>query len=417
MHRELVEDRRWIGERRFLHALSFCTLLPGPEAQQLSIYLGWLLNGTAGGLIAGSLFVAPGFVAIMALSVLYAGWGETAAVTALFAGVAPAVIAVVTHAVIGLGRRALGNRALVTLAVVSFVALALLSVPFPVVVGIGGLVGLTLGRARPAWLRSVRPDALSDDGPAPLIPDDRLHQGARSRGRSARILAVGAVVWGAPVLGLWAVLGEGHVFVQEAQLFSGAALVTFGGGYAVLSYVAQQAVEVYGWLAPGEMVTGLAMAETTPGPLIQVVQFVGFMGAHRDPGSLDPWVAGALGATLVTWVTYVPCFLFIFLGAPHVERLRHDRRLAAALTGITAAVVGVIADLAVYFSVHTLFSETEVRRFGPLRIEVPDPATTSPLAVGVTGFAFLLLFRLRWSVPRTLAACAVVGGTIHLLDV
>jgi chromate transporter len=219
------------------------------------------------------------------------------------------------------------------------------------------------------------------------------------------------------VLGLWAVLGEGHVFVQEAQLFSGAALVTFGGGYAVLSYVAQQAVEVYGWLAPGEMVTGLAMAETTPGPLIQVVQFVGFMGAHRDPGSLDPWVAGALGATLVTWVTYVPCFLFIFLGAPHVERLRHDRRLAAALTGITAAVVGVIADLAVYFSVHTLFSETEVRRFGPLRIEVPDPATTSPLAVGVTGFAFLLLFRLRWSVPRTLAACAVVGGTIHLLDV
>ncbi len=416
MHRELVEDRRWIGERRFLHALSFCTLLPGPEAQQLSIYLGWLLNGTAGGLIAGCLFVLPGFLAIMALSVVYAGWGGTVGVAALFAGVAPAVIAVVTQAVIRLGRRALGNRVLVALAALSFVALALLSVPFPVVIGAAGLVGFVVGRARPAWFRSDRAEATPADGPVPLIPDDSLHQAARSPGRSTRILAVGAVVWAAPVVGLGVVLGGSHVFVQEARFFSGAALVTFGGGYAVLSYVAQQAVEVYGWLAPGEMVTGLAMAETTPGPLIQVVQFVGFMGAYRQPGSLDPWVAAALGATLVTWVTYVPCFLFIFLGAPHVERLRHDRRLAAVLTAITAAVVGVIADLAVYFAVHTLFSRTDDRMFGPLGIEVPDPATTSPLAVGVAGLAFLLLFRLRWSVPRTLGACAVLGGTIHLLS-
>lgn len=416
MHRELVEDRRWIGERRFLHALSFCTLLPGPEAQQLAIYLGWLLNGTAGGLIAGSLFVLPGFVAIMALSVVFAGWGETPAVAALFAGVSPAVIAVVTHAVIGLGRRALRNPVLVALAVVSFVELALLSVPFPVVIGIGGLVGFVVGRARPEWFRSTRSDAVPDDGPEPLIPDDSLHQGARSRGRSVRILAVGAAVWAVPVLGLGVVLGEGHVFVEVARFFSGAALVTFGGGYAVLSYVAQQAVEVYGWLAPGEMVTGLAMAETTPGPLIQVVQLVGFMGAYRDPGSLDPWVAGVVAASLVTWVTYVPCFLFIFLGAPHVERLRHDRRLAAVLTGITAAVVGVIADLAVYFAVHTLFSATDDRRLGPLGLEVPDPATTSTLAVGVAVLAFLLLFRLRWSVPRTLGVCALVGGTVHLLS-
>ena len=414
MHRELVDERRWIGERRFLHALSYCTLLPGPEAQQLAIYLGWLLNGTVGGLIAGTLFVLPGFVAIMVLSVVYAGWGDTLAVAALFAGVAPAVVAIVAQAVVRVSARALRSRVLVAAAVVAFVALAFFSVPFPIVVGAAGLSGLVLGRRWPDWFRSAPHATTADDAPPPLIPDDALHVETRSRGRTARIVAAGVAVWAAPLFALGLVLGGDHVFVEEGRFFSGTALVTFGGAYAVLAYVAQRAVEVYGWLAPGEMVRGLAMAESTPGPLIQVVQFVGFMGAFRDPGTLDPWVAGILGATLVTWVTYVPCFLFIFLGAPYVEGLRGNRRLAAALAGITGAVVGVIANLALYFAVHTLFSEADDRRWGPLRFQVPDLATISPRAVAVALLAFVLLFRFRWSVLRTLGVCGVVGAVIHI---
>jgi len=413
MHRELVDERRWIGEQRFLHALSYCTLLPGPEAQQLAIYLGWLLNGTAGGLIAGALFVLPGFLAIMALSVLYAGWGDTLAVAALFAGVGPAVLAIVAQAVVRISGRALRNRLLTAMAVAAFVALALFAIPFPIVIAVAGLTGFAAGRARPDLFRVGTNTSAADDGPGPLIADDALHTETRSRGRTARILAVGLLVWVVPLVVLGAVLGDRHVLVEEGRFFSGAALVTFGGAYAVLSYVAQRAVEVYGWLAPGEMVKGLAMAETTPGPLIQVVQFVGFMGAYRDPGTLDPWVAGVLGATLVTWVTYVPCFLFIFLGARHVEGLRHDQRLASALAGITAGVVGVIANLALYFAVHTLFTDVDDRRSGPLRFQVPDISTVSPRAVAVASLAFVLLFRLHWSVLKTIGACAVVGGAIH----
>ena len=414
MHRELVDERRWIGEQRFLHALSYCTLLPGPEAQQLAIYLGWLLNGTAGGLIAGTLFVLPGFLAIMALSVLYAGWGDTLAVAALFAGIGPAVLAIVAQAVVRISGRALRNRLLTGMAVAAFVALALFAVPFPIVIAAAGLTGFVAGRVRPDLLRLGAHTSAADNGPTPLIADDALHSEARSRGRAARIIGVGVLVWVAPLVVLGAVLGDRNVFVEEGRFFSGAALVTFGGAYAVLAYVAQRAVEVYGWLTPGEMVTGLAMAETTPGPLIQVVQFVGFMGAYRDPGTLDPWVAGVLGATLVTWVTYVPCFLFIFLGAPHVEGLRHNQRLAAALAGITAAVVGVIANLALYFAIHTLFADVEDRRSGPLRFQVPDLSSVSPRAVAVAALAFLLLFRLRWSVLKTIGACAVIGGAIHI---
>jgi len=415
MHTELVDRRRWIGERRFLHALSFCTLLPGPEAQQLAIYLGWLLNGTAGGLIAGVLFVVPGYLTIMALSVAYAGWGESLAIQALFAGIAPAVVAIVAQAVVRVAGRALHNRALVALAVAAFVALSAFAVPFPLVVLAAGVIGATLGRRRPELFTSRAHAASSDDAPPPLISDDALHVETRSRTRTVRILGAGVLLWGVPLVVLGAVLGSGHVFVDEARFFSGTALVTFGGAYAVLSYVAQRAVEVYGWLAPGEMVRGLAMAETTPGPLIQVVQFVGFLGAYRDPGSLNPWVAGVLGATLVTWVTFVPCFLFIFLGAPYVEALRHNQRLSAALAGITAAVVGVIANLGVYFATHTLFSDVESRQWGPIRLDVPVLASVSPRAVIVGLLAAWLLFRWRWSVLRTLGACAVVGGAIHLL--
>ncbi len=358
MQRELVEERRWIGQRRFLHALSYCTLLPGPEAQQLAIYVGWLLNGVRGGLVAGILFVLPGVAALLGLSFLYVGFGETTAVVALFAGLAPAVLAVVAQAVVRVGRKALGHPALVGLAVAAFLALRAFAVPFPVVVAAAALIGWALGRWAPQTMHVASGHHDGDDEPAPLISDDALHHEKPSRSHALTVLVLGVLAWGIPVGIVAALTGVHSVFTDQALFFSGAALVTFGGAYAVLAYVAQKAVEVYGWLAPGEMVRGLALAESTPGPLIMVVQFVAFVGAYRDPGSLNPWVAAVLAALLTTWVTFVPCFVFIFLGAPYVERLRDNKSLSAALTGITAAVVGVIANLAVFFAVHTLFSDT-----------------------------------------------------------
>lgn len=416
MHRELVEQRRWFGEGRFLHALSYCTLLPGPEAQQLAIYLGWLLNGALGGLAAGVLFVLPGFVAIMGLSVLYAGWGDTVAVAALFAGIAPAVLAIVAHAVARVSRRALRHSLLTVVALGAFVALAAFAVPFPIVVVAAGAIGFLGARRRPGLFDSAAAqEPAGGDTAPPLIPDDALHGAPPSWRRAARVLVIGVALWVAPVAVIAVVAGGDSIFVDQSRFFSGAALVTFGGAYAVLAYVAQQAVEVYGWLAPGEMITGLAMAETTPGPLIQVVQFVGFMGAHGEPGGLDPWVAAVLAAGLVTWVTFVPCFLFIFLGAPHVEALRHDRRLTSALAGITAAVVGVIANLALYFALHTLFEDVTREHVGPLRLQVPDLTSFEPLAAAVAALAFLLIFRLRWSVLRTLGACTSIGAVVHII--
>ncbi len=407
MQRELVEERRWIGQRRFLHALSFCTLLPGPEAQQLAIYVGWLLNGVRGGLVAGVLFVLPGVAALLALSAIYVGYGETTAVAAVFAGLAPAVLAIVAQAVVRIGRRALGHPALVALAVAAFVALTFVRVPFPLVVAVAAVLGLVVGRWAPEAM-TARPEA-EEAGPPPLVPDDQLHAERPSGRHAARVLAVGLLAWGVP-LGVVAWLTGVHsVFTEQGLFFSGAALVTFGGAYAVLAYVAQKAVEVYGWLAPGEMVRGLALAESTPGPLIMVVQFVAFVGAYRNPGSLDPWLAAVLGALLTTWVTFVPCFVFIFLGAPYVERLRGNRTLSSALTGITAAVVGVIANLALFFALHTLFAVTERASWGPLTVEWPvlDTLRWVPLAIGVV--AGLLIFWWRWSVLRTLGVCALIG--------
>jgi chromate transporter len=407
MQRELVEERRWIGNRRFLHALSYCTLLPGPEAQQLAIYVGWLLNGVRGGLVAGVLFVLPGVVTLLALSAIYVAYGESTAVAAVFAGLAPAVLAIVAQAVARVGKRALGHPALVTLAVGAFVALTFVRVPFPVVVAVAALLGLAIGRWAPAMM-IAKPES-EEDGPVPLISDDQLHAERPSRRHAAKVLGLGLIAWGVP-LGLVAWLTGIHsVFTEQGLFFSGAALVTFGGAYAVLAYVAQKAVEVYGWLAPEEMVRGLALAESTPGPLIMVVQFVAFVGAYRDPGSLDPWVAAVLGALLTTWVTFVPCFVFIFLGAPYVERLRGNRSLSAALTGITAAVVGVIANLALYFALHTLFGATEQASWGWLTVEWPvlDTVRWVSLAIGVV--ASLMIFRWRWSVLRTLGSCALLG--------
>jgi chromate transporter len=409
MQRTLVDEKRWIGQRRFLHAMNYCMLLPGPEAQQLATYVGWLLHGTRGGLVAGGLFVLPGVVALLVLSAVYVAFGSTVAVTAVFAGLAPAVVAIVAQAVVRVARRALNSRALVGIAVLAFLALALLGIPFPVVVAVAGVAGWALGRWRPGAVpvKGGRDD--TDAGPAPVISDDVLHAEAPSTRRTLRVLVIGLLTWGVPIAAAVVLTGTGSVFTQQGLFFSGAAVVTFGGAYAVLAYVAQQAVQVYGWLVPGEMVRGLALAETTPGPLIMVVQFVAFVGAYRAPGTLDPWAAAVLASLLVTWVTFVPSFLFVLLGAPYMERLRGNRALSAALTGITAAVVGVIANLGVFFAVHTLFSRTVTVDRGVLHLELPDLTSLRPLALVLTLVAGVLLFRVKWSVLRTLGVCAVLG--------
>jgi chromate transporter len=389
--------------------MNYCMLLPGPEAQQLATYVGWLLHGTPGGLVAGGLFVLPGVLALLALSAVYVAFGSTVAVTALFAGLAPAVLAIVVQAVIRVGRRALTGPALVAIAVVSFLALALFAVPFPVVVLAAGVIGWTLHRWRPAWVPAGGAREGADDGPPPVIPDDALHTEPPSSARTLRVLVIGLLVWGLPLAVVAVLTGAHSVFTQQGLFFSGAAVVTFGGAYAVLAYVAQQAVQVYGWLAPGEMVRGLALAETTPGPLIMVVQFVAFVGAYRDPGALDPWAAAVLASLLVTWVTFVPSFLFVLLGAPYMERLRGNRSLSAALTGITAAVVGVIANLGLFFAVHTLFAQIHRIDVGWISLQVPDVTSLRPVALGIAVVAAVLLFRLRWSVLRTLGICAALG--------
>ncbi|MGY1692676.1 chromate efflux transporter [Geodermatophilus sp. SYSU D01105] len=409
MQRTLVDEQRWIGQRRFLHAMNYCMLLPGPEAQQLATYVGWLLHGSRGGLVAGGLFVLPGVVALLVLSAVYVAFGTTTAVLAVFAGLAPAVLAIVAQAVVRVAKRAADSRALVGIAVAAFLALALFAVPFPLVVALAGVAGWALGRWRPSALPQKAAAEGPDAGPPPVISDDVLHTEAPSGRRTLRVLLVGLLVWGVPVAAAALLTGAGSVFTQQGVFFSGAAVVTFGGAYAVLAYVAQQAVEVHGWLGPREMVRGLALAETTPGPLIMVVQFVAFLGAHRDPGSLDPWVAAVLASLLVTWVTFVPSFLFVLLGAPYMERLRGNRSLSAALTGITAAVVGVIANLGVFFAVHTLFSQTVDVDRGPLHLELPDVGTLRPVPLVIALVAAVLLFRLRWSVLRTLGVCALLG--------
>ncbi len=416
MQRELVDERRWIGQRRFLHALGFCTLLPGPEAQQLAIYVGWLLNGVRGGLVAGTLFVLPGMLALLGLSVLYVAAGDTTVVSSLFAGLAPAVLAIVVQAVLKVGGRALGHVSWVLLAACSFVAIAALGVPFPVVIAAAAAIGWALGRWVPGSMRPPASSAPADTS-SPLVPDEALRTQRPSARRAATVLVVGVVAWAVPVGAVVALTGTGSVLTQQGLFFTGTALITFGGAYAVLAYVAQQAVEVYGWLGPGEMVRGLALAETTPGPLVIVVQFVAFVGAYRSPGTLDPWVAAVLAALLTTWVTFVPCFVFIFLGAPYVERMRGNRALSAALAGITAAVVGVIANLALFFAVHTLFERTVRLAAGPVHLELPELGSARPAAFAIALVAAVLLLRLRWSVLRTLGVCATLGLVAGLAGV
>ncbi len=413
MQHKLVDEKRWIGQRRFLHALNYCMLLPGPEAQQLAIYTGWLLNGTLGGLIAGTLFVLPGLLALLALTIAYLSAGDTTVVAGLFAGLAPAVIAIVVQAVHRVGRRALIHPALVALAVAAFLSLVVLDAPFPLVVLLAGGVGWLLARRFPGLLEASSHGTA--DGPDPLISDDALHHSRPSGRRAAAVVGAGLVLWAVPMIVVATLLDRG-AFVDIGLFFSGTALITFGGAYAVLAFVAQQAVGSYHWLSPGEMVHGLALAETTPGPLIMVTQWVGGVAGYRDPGALDPWGGLLVGSLLTTWVTFVPCFVFIFLGAPYVERLRDNAHLTAALTGITAAVVGVIASLAVFFALHTLFDDVRQVDAGPVHLELPQLGSWDPLAFALTGLALVLMLARGWSPLRTLGLCALLGLVATLIS-
>jgi chromate transporter len=409
MHRILVEEKRWVSEERFLHALNYCMLLPGPEAQQLATYIGWLLHRTPGGLVAGGLFILPGIVAILCLSILYAVYRETTFIAALFFGLKAAVLAVVVEAVVRIGKRALKNQAMVAVAALAFAAIFLFALPFPLIILAAGLVGFAGGRLRPELFVTLQPHgtvAINDES---HLIDALPHPQPRLR-RSLRILAIGLTLWFGPLLFLAWWLGTAHVLVTEGIFFSKAAVVTFGGAYAVLAYIAQQAVETYGWLQPGEMLDGLGMAETTPGPLIMVVQFVGFMGAFRHAAPFEPLVAGILGSLVTVWVTFVPCFLWIFLGAPYVERLRGNRQLSAALSTITAAVVGVILNLAVWFGLHVSFGHLGEIHFLGMRLLVPDLATANYASIVISAGAFVALFRLHWGMLRTLAVCTAAGA-------
>jgi chromate transporter len=359
MHRVVVEEKRWVSEERFLHALNYCMLLPGPEAQQLATYIGWLMHRTLGGIIAGGLFILPGIICIMVLSYIYALWGQVPIITALFFGLKAAVLAIVVEAVLRIGKRALKSHALVALAAVVFVGIFFFAVPFPIIILAAALLGFTgtLNATSPSHGNTTSA-CVNPTAEASLLGEGALEHARPTIGWALRVSAVWLSPWLVPVIALLLAFGTDNVFSQIAVFFSKMAMVTFGGAYAVLAYVAQQAVQHYGWLKPPEMLTGLGMAETTPGPLIMVLQFVGFIAAYRNPGTLSPLLAGTLGGLLATWVTFIPCFLWIFLGAPFVEKLRGVRALNAALSAITAAVVGVVLNLAIWFAIHTIFGAT-----------------------------------------------------------
>jgi chromate transporter len=414
MHRILVEEKRWIGEERFLHALNYCMLLPGPEAQQLAIYLGWLLHKTKGGLIAGWLFVLPGFLSILALSFIYVLLGEVPIVEGLFFGLKAAVLAVVIQAVVRVGSRALKNNVMRAIAVIAFVAIFFLAAPFPLIVLGAGVIGYVGGRS---GLVAFKGGGGHGAATANRVEDrdtllgEELPDHARPGiGWSIKISSALLVLWLAPIVVLVAFLGPDNVYSRIATFFSQMAVVTFGGAYAVLGYVAQQAVDGFGWLRPSEMLDGLGMAETTPGPLIMVTQFVGFLASFREAGSLHPLVAATAGAVLTTWVTFVPCFLWIFAGAPFIERLRGNVALSAALTAITAAVVGVILNLAIWFAVHTLFRSTTTIHAGLIDFDAPILRSVDPAALILSAAAAVAVFRFSAGVVPVLLICALAGA-------
>lgn len=398
MHRVIVDDKGWLEEKRFLHALNFCMLLPGPEAMQLATYCGWLLRGVPGGLLAGSLFVLPGFIVMLVLSALYVTFGDVPLVAGLLFGLKAAVLAIVLQALLRVAGRALKGRAAIATAVAAFAALAVLKLPFPLVILAAALTGLLF------------PGAFGN-GDAGKIED---RPGGRPWRHLAGVAAGTIAFWMAPVALLIAALGPAHVYSEIALFFSKTAVVTFGGAYAVLSYVGQQAVETYRWLSPEEMLTGLGLAETTPGPLILVLVFTGFVGAFRDAGGLDPLLSGMVGAMITLWVTFIPCFTWIFAGAPYVETLRGNRKLASAFAAITAAVVGVIANLSLWFALHVLFAEVAVARIGPLQIWQPEMAGFDWVAGAIAFAAGILLW--RGAGLFTVLGLALVAGVLARLS-
>ncbi|MEC9346442.1 MAG: chromate efflux transporter [Pseudomonadota bacterium] len=398
MHRILVEERRWLPEDRFLHALNFCMLLPGPEAQQLATYSGWMLHGTRGGIVAGSLFVLPGLLVMLLLAsawVLFQGGFWFAGI---FFGLKCAVLAIVVQALAKIAKRGLKTRAMWAIAALAFLAIFAFGVPFPVIVVASGVAGWLMARGVPAR--------------AAAEPVANPAAGWR---HAITVTAVCGALWVAPVLLLVALSGSDSIWPDIAGFFSKMAVLTFGGAYAVLAWVAQQAVETHGWLMPGEMLDGLALAETTPGPLVLVLSFVGHVAAFRNPGALDPLLAAWIGGLLTAWVTFVPCFLWIFLGAPHVERLRGNPRIAGALGAITAAVVGVILNLALWFALHVVFRQVGTLQAGPLALAWPDIASIDPLAAALSVLALAGVFVFRLGLLPLLGAAAAAGLATALI--
>ncbi|MFN3655996.1 MAG: chromate efflux transporter [Pseudolabrys sp.] len=402
MHRILVEEKKWIDEPRYLHALNFSMLLPGPEATQLATYVGWLLHGVRGGLAAGILFVLPGAFVMLGLSLLYTyGRGVSAIDGALF-GIKAAVLVIVVEALIRIGKRALKTWLMALLAALAFVGIFFLDLPFPLIVAAAALTGFVVAKARP--------DLIGISSVADTVLD---HGNGRWR-RAALALAVGLTLWWAPVAIAALALGPQHVLVAIGLFFSKLAVVTFGGAYAVLAYMAQQAVDSYGWMTAPEMVDGLGLAETTPGPLILVTQFVGFLAAFRTPEPFSALTAGLVGAALTTWVTFVPAILWIFAGAPFIENLRGNRRLAGALAAITAAVVGVILNLSVWFALHVLFGDVTEHRAGWLRWYSFDPLALDRQAAMLAAVAAVLAFRFHRGLIEVIVVMALLGMVARL---
>ncbi|MEZ5784741.1 MAG: chromate efflux transporter [Rhizobiaceae bacterium] len=396
MHRELVDERRWVDEDTYLHALNFCHLLPGPEAQQLATWIGWKLHGWRGGLASGLLFVIPGALVILALSILYAFAARLDWFAALFLGIKAAVLAIVVQALLRIAGRALNTGFKKSLAGIAFCALFFLNLSFPLVVLGAGAIGMVVAR--------IRPDLLAlKSGSGPLAASPPPWR------QSFKAVIIWGVIWATPMALVLVTLGQGHVLWKIGTFFSQLAVVTFGGAYAVLAYMAQEAVQGHGWLTAGEMADGLGLAETTPGPLIMVTQFVGYLAAFRAPEPFTPLIAGLIGAALTTWVTFAPCFLWIFTFAPWIDRLEHARALKGGLAALTAAVVGVIANLTLWFLLHVLFGEVGEAHIGPLRIYSPEWFSFDWRAALIALLSAILIFRFKWSIIRVLGISAITG--------
>lgn len=399
LHRVVVDEKKWISEGQFLHALNFCMLLPGPEAQQLATYIGWLLHRTKGGIAAGLLFILPGLFIILGLSTIYVLWKHVPLIEGIFFGLQAAVLALVVEAVQRIARRAIKTRFLLGLSGAAFFGICLLHIPFPLIVVSAGITGWLVGRYRADLVQqAATPD---DQDLLPSVPP--------SWGRSLGILAVFAILWAGPILFLISTFGPTHVFSRISIFFSEMAVVTFGGAYAVLAYVGQQAVEVFQWLSAEEMLHGLGLAETTPGPLILVLTFVGYVAGFRESGLGTPLMGGLLGGVLATWVTFVPCFLWILLGAPYVERARHVKAFAHGLAAITAAVVGVILNLAIWFSMHVVFAQVQPVQLGPLHADIPVMASLDPIMLGMAAIALLAVLRFHVGIGWLLGIAGLAG--------